>query len=163
VVLPTLTLVFLIAPIVELYVIIQVAQVIGGWETIALLLLESFVGAWLIKRQGLSVWRRITEAVAAHRTPGKELVDAFLILVAGVLMLTPGFVTDVFGFLLLAPPVRALLRRTVTRRLVAAAGLGKVSGVFISGGTATRFGRSGGVHDATAREAGRGPDRELPG
>ena len=82
-----IVLLLVVAPLVELYVIIQVAQVIGGWETIALLIVESAIGAWLLKRQGLATLARISEALDAGRVPGKELVDGFCILVAGSLML----------------------------------------------------------------------------
>ena len=89
-------------PLLELYVIIQVAHVVGAWQTIALLLAESIVGAWLLKRQGLGVLRRISEQLRNNQLPHRELVDGFLILLAGALMLAPGFVTDALGFLLVA-------------------------------------------------------------
>src|SRR4051812_35628671 len=102
-----LVLVFIVGPIAELYVIIQVAQVIGGWETLALLLLESFFGAWLMKRQGVGAIRRIQDDLAAYRMPTKALADGILILFAGALLLTPGFITDILGFALLIPITRA--------------------------------------------------------
>jgi UPF0716 protein FxsA len=111
-----LGLLFVVVPIVEIYFIIQVAHVIGGWETIGLLIIESLIGAWLMKRQGIGALNRVTSAIEQRRAPGKELVDGFLILVAGVLMVTPGFVTDVFGFLLLIPPTRAIVRRLLVAR-----------------------------------------------
>lgn len=132
-----LLLLFVVGPLVELYVIIQVAHVIGGWETIGLLLLESAIGAWLLKRQGLSVLNRITEAVDAGRVPGKELVDGLLILVAGALMLAPGFVTDVFAYLLLIPPTRAIVRAPIMKRFEARRA-GRFVGAF-SGAAGTRF------------------------
>jgi UPF0716 protein FxsA len=111
-----LGLLFVVVPIVELYFIIQVSHIIGGWETIGLLIVESVLGAWLMKWQGVGVLNRISRAIDERRPPGKELIDGFLILTAGVLMLTPGFVTDVFGFLLLLPPTRALVRRVLIAR-----------------------------------------------
>lgn len=117
-----LAVVFVVVPLVELFVLIQVGQVIGVWWTIGLLILMSVAGGWLMKREGVGVYRRIREAVAAGRVPGKELADAFLILLGGALMLTPGFVTDAFGIALLLPPVRAVVRRValvqLTRRAV---------------------------------------------
>lgn len=110
---PILLLLFVVVPLVELYVIIQVGQEIGALWTIVLLLAISVVGAWLAKREGLGVFRRIKAQVDAGKVPGAELVDAFLILLAGALLLTPGFVTDVFGIALLLPPTRALVRRVV--------------------------------------------------
>lgn len=105
-----------VAPLVELYAIIQVAGVIGGWETIALLVVESAIGGWLLKRQGMSTLAKISEAVAQNRVPGKELVDGLLILVAGALMLAPGFIGDVIGYLLLLPPTRAPVRALLLKR-----------------------------------------------
>lgn len=109
-------LLLVVAPLVELYVIISVAQLIGGWETIALLVLESMVGAWLLRRQGLSTLGRVSQAIDQGRVPGKELVDGFLIMVAGALMLAPGFLTDIVGYLLLIPPTRALVRGPLLKR-----------------------------------------------
>lgn len=109
-------LLLVVAPLLELFVILQVAHVIGGWETIALLVIESAIGAWLLKRQGLTVMAKISEAVDGGRVPSRELVDGFLILVAGALMLAPGFIGDVIGFLLLIPPTRALVRIPLIKR-----------------------------------------------
>ncbi len=110
--------VFLIVPIVELAVIIQVGQVIGTWNTIAVLLLVSFGGAWLVKREGVTVVRRFRLQMEAGHVPGRELADGVLILFAGALLLTPGFVTDVFGLLLLLPPVRSAVRAAALHRVV---------------------------------------------
>ena len=111
-----LLLLFIILPIVELAVIIQVGQVIGVLNTIALLLLVSFVGSWLVKREGLAVWRRFRQAVDRGQVPGKEIADGVMVLLAGALLISPGFVTDVFGVLLLLPPVRAAVRGLLLRR-----------------------------------------------
>jgi UPF0716 protein FxsA len=105
-----LAVVFLVVPIVELAVIIQVGQAIGVLDTLVLLIAISVVGAWLVKREGMGVLRRISASVSAGRVPGRDLVDAALILLAGALLLTPGFVSDVLGILLLLPPVRAVVR-----------------------------------------------------
>ena len=113
-----LILLFLGVPLVELYVLIQVGQEIGALWTIALLVLVSVIGAWLAKREGFGVWLRMQDQVAAGRMPGIELVDAFLILLAGALLLTPGFVTDLLAIVLLIPPGRALVRRGLRRTLV---------------------------------------------
>ena len=112
---------FIVIPLIEIAVIIQVGQWLGVVNTIGLLLLISVVGAWLVKRQGLGVWRRIRDQQQAGQVPAAAVFDGALILVAGVLLLFPGFVTDAFGLLLLLPPVRAgvraLLRRRFTRRV----------------------------------------------
>ena len=115
--LPLLFLAFLAVPFVELYVIIQVGQAIGVLNTIAVLIMVSAVGAWLVKREGLSVLRRAQARVDQGGLPGRELVDGVLILFAGALLLTPGFVTDLVGILLLLPPIRAGLRAGVVRAL----------------------------------------------
>jgi UPF0716 protein FxsA len=111
-----LAVLFLVVPLVELFVLIQVGQVIGVWNTIGLLIVMSILGGWLMKREGLGVIRRIRASLDAGRVPGTELVDGFLILLGGALMLTPGFVSDALGMLLLVPPVRAVVRGIAARR-----------------------------------------------
>lgn len=107
---------FLVVPLVELYVILQIGQAIGALNTIGLLLLDSLIGGWLMKREGLGVIRRLQQQVEAGNVPGSEIVDAFLILFGGALMLAPGFITDLVGMSLLLPPVRAVVRRVLARR-----------------------------------------------
>jgi UPF0716 protein FxsA len=107
---------FVLVPLVELAVFVQIASSFGVWNTIAVLLAISLLGAWIVKRQGMAVWRRAEMQMNAGRVPAKEVVDGFLILCAGGLLLVPGFVTDAIGLLLLLPPVRAGLRALVTRR-----------------------------------------------
>jgi UPF0716 protein FxsA len=102
---------FIVVPIVELYVIIQVGQAIGIWPTLALLLADALLGSLLLRHQGRSAWRRFNEALAARRFPAREVADGAMIIVGGTLLLTPGFVTDVFGLILLIPPTRAIARR----------------------------------------------------
>jgi UPF0716 protein FxsA len=102
---------FLIVPIVEIYVIIQVGQVIGAWPTVLLLVLESMLGAWIVKREGRRAFSALRGAAGTGRMPAKELADAGLVLVGGTLLLTPGFVTDVVGFFFVLPPTRPLARR----------------------------------------------------
>ena len=110
-----LVVVFLVVPFVELFVIIQVGQALGAGWTIAILILISVLGAWMVKREGVGVLRRARARMRAGELPGNELTDGVFILFAGALLLTPGFLTDVLGILLLVPPVRARLRRAVTR------------------------------------------------
>ena len=105
-----LAVVFVVVPIVELAVILQVGQTIGALETVALLIAVSVVGGWLVKREGVGVVRRISTAVQGGRVPGRELADGALIILAGALLITPGFLSDVLGILLLLPPVRAVVR-----------------------------------------------------
>ena len=118
-----LVLAFVVVPLLEIYVLIQVGQVIGPWWTILLLIADSILGGWLIRREGRRAWHALTTALNSGRMPAKELADGALILVGGTLMLTPGFVTDALGILLILPvtrPVaRRLLTRVVTKRLAA--------------------------------------------
>ncbi len=107
---------FIVIPLVEIAVIIQVGDWLGIVNTIGLLILVSVAGAWLVKRQGLGVLRRIGEQRQAGQVPAAAVFDGALILVAGALLLFPGFVTDVFGLLLLLPPVRAGVRAFLRRR-----------------------------------------------
>jgi UPF0716 protein FxsA len=110
--------IFVIVPLAELYVIIKVVgPAIGAPLTIALLAADSLAGAWLMKSQGRTVWRRFTEAMAAGRIPTREIVDGVLIIFGGAFLITPGFITDILGFLLLIPPTRSLFRRSLQRRL----------------------------------------------
>lgn len=121
-----LVVLFLVVPVVEIAVIVQVGQEIGVLPTVVLLLLESAIGAWLVKREGRRAWAALRAASATGRLPSRELADAGLVLVGGTLLLTPGFVTDVFGFFLILPPTRPLARRAlgwfVARRAGAAIG-----------------------------------------
>ena len=105
-----------VVPIVELTVIVTVAGNLGVLPTLALLVLFSVAGGWLLKREGTGVWRRVQDQLGRGEVPAVALVDGLLILVGGLLMLTPGFVTDAIGLLLLLPPVRAALRLVVLRR-----------------------------------------------
>jgi UPF0716 protein FxsA len=106
---------FLALPIAELYVIIQVGQAIGLAPTLLLLILDGFAGAALARSQGRNAWERFNRALAEGRVPARETVDGAMIVLGGALLLAPGFITDFFGFLLLIPPTRALLRGVVSR------------------------------------------------
>ena len=108
----------IVVGIVEITVMIQVGQLIGVVNTIGLLLLVSLIGVWLVKRQGIGVMVRFREQRMAGRLPAAEVFDGALILVAGVLLIIPGFVTDALGLLLLVPPIRAVARRVVSRRVM---------------------------------------------
>jgi UPF0716 protein FxsA len=116
-----LVILFIVVPLAELYVIIQVGQWIGAWPTIALLLLDSVLGAVLLRHQGRAAWRRFNVALAERRVPARETFDGAMVIFGGALLLTPGFITDIFGLILLIPPTRALIRRggmrVVRRRL----------------------------------------------
>jgi UPF0716 protein FxsA len=113
---PALLLVaFLAVPIAELYVIVQVASVIGGWQTLAVLIAESLLGTWLVKREGRRTWRAFQAALDRHRPPAREVADGALVIVGGTLLLTPGFLSDIVGFFFLLPLTRPLARRLLLR------------------------------------------------
>ncbi len=119
-----LVIVFLVAPLVELAVIISVAASIGVFNTIGLLILVSLVGAWLARREGAGVLRRIQGALSRGEMPSNEVADGGLILLAGALMIAPGFISDALAILLLLPPTRALVRAPLVRWAV---GRGRVT------------------------------------
>jgi UPF0716 protein FxsA len=123
-----LIVVFIVVPLAELYVIIQVGQAIGALPTIAILLLDSVLGSMLLRAQGRAVWRRFNEALAAGRMPHREVVDGVLVIFGGAFLITPGFITDVVGVVLLLPPTRALVRAWLGRRLARRVSLGVVDG-----------------------------------
>jgi UPF0716 protein FxsA len=114
-----LVLLFVVVPIVEILVIIQVGQAIGAWWTVLLLVADSVLGAWLLRREGARTWRAFREALQAGRWPGDEVAQGAMVIVGGTLLLTPGFVTDVVGFILLVPVSRRVLSRTVRSRVKA--------------------------------------------
>ena len=106
-----LALLFVVLPLVEIYLLIQVGHVIGAWWTILLLLADGIAGSWLMKREGRRAWRALREAIDQRRMPARELADAALILVGGTLLLTPGFLSDVVGRSASLPVTRPLARR----------------------------------------------------
>ena len=117
--LPFLLVLFVAVPIIELAAILQVGDWIGFWPTIGLLIADSILGSLLMRSQGRTAWRRFNETIAAGRPPAREVLDGVLIIFGGALLLTPGFVTDIAGILLLLPPTRAVLRRLLVRRFAA--------------------------------------------
>ena len=110
-----------VVPLVELYVLIQVGQVIGALPTIVLLVAMSLVGAYLLRREGSRTWRAFRGAMGSGRVPAREVADGALVIFGGALLLTPGFATDLFGLACVLPPTRAVLRKVllgvVTKRL----------------------------------------------
>jgi UPF0716 protein FxsA len=111
-----LILLFIVVPIAELYVILKVGDLIGILPTIALLIADSLLGAWLLRSQGRTVWRRFQETMQAGRLPHREVLDGALVIFGGAFLITPGFLTDIVGVLLLLPPTRSVLRRWLVRR-----------------------------------------------
>lgn len=113
-----LAVLFIVVPLLELAIILQVGRAIGPWWTIGLLIADSILGAVLLRSQGRAAWRRFTAAIRGGRPPATEVLDGALLIAGGALLLTPGFLTDGLGLLLLVPPTRALVRRLLARRLL---------------------------------------------
>lgn len=169
---------FIAVPIAELYVIIKVGELIGVWPTLFLLLADALLGSWLLRHQGRGAWRRFNEALRAGRFPGREVADGALIVVGGTLLLTPGFITDVFGAVFLIPPTRAIVRRLAKRLAVGRFAVVGLGGAGPFGGPGGTGGNGGGGTDgpgrprpsrdydfeATAEEVGdEEHERRLPG
>ena len=157
-----LLILFIAVPIAELYVIFAVVgEAIGiGW-TLLLLVADSILGSLLLRSQGRAVWRRFTEAMASGRVPHREVLDGGLVIFGGALLLTPGFITDVVGLLLLLPPTRAFARRVVARALARRALTGLAG---VAGGRGARAGRTRGYDvEGTATEVPQPPtDAPVP-
>src|SRR5262245_47806156 len=149
-----LILLFVVAPLVELAVIVQVAVNIGVLPTIALLVAVSVVGAWLAKREGLAVLERIQRSLDRRELPNKEVADGGLILLAGALMIAPGFISDCLALVLLFPPTRALVRPLVLRlaarrgRAAVMSRVGGMGGTTWTAGWGSGAGAGGDVWDA---------------
>ncbi len=138
-----LFLIFVVFPIVELFVAIQIGSGIGVLNTVGLLVLFALVGLWVIKREGLRVWNRFVEKAQANEPPTKEIADGMCLLLAGGLFVAPGFVSDAIALILVFPPTRSLVRDWMIRRK----GLGGLArGRVIK---ATYGGRVTGVYDVT--------------
>src|SRR5688572_33367698 len=139
-----LLVIFIVVPLAELYVIFKVGEAIGVPLTILLLAADSIIGSLLLKSQGRAVWRRFSETMAAGRIPHREVLDGVMVIFGGAFLITPGFITDVLGLLLLLPPTRFFMRRLVLRALggrlaigVATAATTRRRGRFDVEGTAT--------------------------
>jgi UPF0716 protein FxsA len=143
-----LVFIFIVVPIAELYVLIQIGQAIGVLPTIALLILDSILGAALMRQQGRAAWLRFNRALTEGRVPGREVIDGVLVIFGGALLLTPGFLSDILGLFLLLPPTRAIIRGLLVRRFGARLVASATSGAEM------RFGR---VFGAGAGAGGRGP------
>ena len=134
----------LAVPVAEIAVFILVGGQIGVLPTLGLILLTAIVGSILLRVQGFGILRRITAETRAGHVPGRELIHGAMILVAGVLLLTPGFVTDTMGFLLFIPPVRDFGWRLIRDRItIVASGMGGTIHERAGGGKAGRSWRRG--------------------
>jgi UPF0716 protein FxsA len=153
---------FIVLPIAEIYVIIKVGEAIGVLPTIALLIVDGFLGAALARSQGRAAWARFNQALAEGRVPAREVFDGAMVIVGGAFLLAPGFITDVIGLLLLIPPTRAIFRgitsRLATRRVSFASRF-----VFFGSGSGDPRSRPRDYDvEGSAREVDEEADRELP-
>lgn len=137
-----LVVLFIVVPLLELYLILRVGEAIGWQWTLLILLADSILGSYLLKSQGRQAWRRFNEATAAGRIPHSEIIDGVLIIFGGAFLITPGFFTDIIGLLLLLPPTRAGFRRIVRKAIERGTVWGRVGGVAVRAGQAR--------HDARA-------------
>jgi UPF0716 protein FxsA len=112
-----LVVLFAVVPVIEIYLIIKAGQLIGPLPTVLLLLVISLAGAWLVRSQGFMILRRIQSELAEGRLPAAELLDGAMILAGGVLLLTPGFFTDLLGLFFLIPLTRTVIKEIVRRWL----------------------------------------------
>jgi UPF0716 protein FxsA len=146
-ILPLILVAMVALPILEIWLIVQVAEIIGGWWTLAILVGEALLGAWLVRREGARAWKALNESFASGKVPTGNLADTALVLVGGVLLMLPGFVTDVFGLLFLLPFTRPLARKVLA---------------FFVARRMSRLGLSGAYvrRDVTVIEGETVPDRE---
>jgi UPF0716 protein FxsA len=133
-----LFLLFTIVPLVELYLLLMIGDLVGFWPTVGLVLVTGVVGAWLAKRGGLRVLRKWQAAIAEHRVPEEGVLGGLLILVGGVLLVAPGVLTDIAGMLLLFPPSRRFVARTVRRHVEKRMQHGSIQVVSYGGGAVMR-------------------------
>ena len=107
---------FTLLPVFELYLLIKVGTVIGGLNTILLVLISGFIGAWLAKREGINTIMKLKMNLQQGLMPAEELLDAVIIFIAGVVLITPGFLTDIMGLILLWPVTRNQLKRMLRKK-----------------------------------------------
>jgi UPF0716 protein FxsA len=161
----------LVLPFLEIWVAIQVAGVIGAPLTFLAIIGMSVAGVYLLRGEGTSVWRRANDEMAAGRVPTQQLLDGALVLIGGVCLIVPGFITGIFGALLLLPPVRALVRPLLlawmARRAARLARSGRMSGFMVDtvvdtdGRVRTRTRTMGDVLDTEGWDVGDEPS-SLP-
>lgn len=162
-----LLLIFLIVPVVEIYLLIQVGGILGAWTTIFLVVFTAVLGAWLLRIQGFSTLQRVQNSLTRGEIPAIEMLGGVLLLLSGALLLTPGFFTDAIGFLLLLPAFRhGLVLWFLSRGKVMRGGFGFKSQHFSSSNYSTddsaTYNASGNISQATDSTRGKGADKVTP-
>lgn len=160
-----LVILFIVVPILELWLIIEIGGAIGVAPTLALLLADALLGSLLLKHQGRGAWQRFNKALSEGRFPGKEVADGLLIAIGGTLLLTPGFITDIAGLVFLIPPSRAIVRRMLRglvgkRILVMGGPAGAAYGAASAGSRAYGYAKRG---ERPANGSGPGANGHRPG
>ncbi len=154
-------LIFFLTPIVEMYLLIEVGGYIGAWPTIALVMITAVIGVALLRIQGLSTLTRGVGRLQGGELPAREMVEGLLLAVAGALLLTPGFVTDAIGFVLLTPPLRgAIAERVLARVQVMEATAGIYRGPGAPPGPDSGGYRGDGALEGEFRRLDEGPERD---
>lgn len=125
-----LVVLFIAVPAIELWGLISIGKVIGGWNTVALVILTGVVGAWLAKQQGIQVIRTVQFQLSRGQMPTESLIDGALVLAGGILLLSPGFFSDVIGILLLIPYTRLIVRHLLKKWLWSMISSGKIQLLF---------------------------------
>ncbi len=156
-----LFLVFIVMPVVEMFVLIQVGAVIGAWYTIALVVLTAFIGANLLRQQGMSTLLRANQKMASGEIPASEVAEGFLIALGGAFLLTPGFITDSLGFSLLVPVLRKRLVQRLVNTLVNTSAFGTQSTSYQFHVHSTAFNSSARTAEPGGSPSGRVIDGEI--
>jgi UPF0716 protein FxsA len=116
-ILQILLLLFILMPIAEIALLLQVGDMIGGWNTVGLIIVTAFVGAYLVRQEGLSTLQKAQQKMANNEVPGKEMMEGLMLVIAGVLLVTPGFITDIIGFLFVLPLSRQLMAGQLAKQM----------------------------------------------
>ncbi|MBF0279567.1 MAG: FxsA family protein [SAR324 cluster bacterium] len=119
---------FTIIPVIEIYFLIKVGSIFGALTTVFIVIFTGILGAYLARMQGLKTMFKVRDSLSQGIMPAEELIDALLIVIAGVVLLTPGFLTDIFGILLLIPITRSLFKKWL---------LGRFENIYVQGRNVT--------------------------
>lgn len=152
---PWLFLIFIVVPVVEMLVLIEVGSVLGSLTTVVLVFLTALIGVAMLRRQGLSTFLRFNEKLNSGELPAEELLSGVFLVIAGAFLLTPGFVTDTLGFLFLVPPIRHALAQRIIKRGLLKTVAGFEAGQFYSAFDAQQgdMWQKGNVYEAKKRSS----------